>query len=265
MKKILKHKHSSTAKFEFCTCPKMSCNSSFLSFVLCIFLILHSFAFADRLFHNCSGANLPSNTAYSNLISVNLDLNKTTPYTGFTIVTDETDQVMDGVYGLALCRGDISLQLCATCIGQASIDSVKLCQNKTSAIVWYDHCLYKYTNQDFFGQIDSTNKFDLYSGAVAGNATSFNQKTSDFLTILAQNASSNTPTHFATGVSGPVDGSTKLFGLAQCTWDLTSEDCYTCLKEIIGEIPSCCSGNLGARIFYGSCYVRYETFNFIGS
>ncbi|GAB2223245.1 hypothetical protein Droror1_Dr00017383 [Drosera rotundifolia] len=150
-----------------------------------------------------------------------------------------------------MCRGDISSLKCATCTARACIDSRKLCCHKTSAILWYDHCLYKYANQDFFSQINSQNKFSLVSGAVVGNPASFDQKTRDFLTFFAQNKSSCSPTYsatglprhvnktteqfdfaqckrrsprnFATGVSGCINGTTKLYGLAQYTSDLTSE------------------------------------------
>ncbi|GAB4842812.1 hypothetical protein Ancab_012789 [Ancistrocladus abbreviatus] len=159
-------------------------------------------------------------------------LNYTTPWLGFGI---GAVGVQDPAYGLALCRG---------------------------AIIWYDYCLLKYLDQDFFGKIDDHNKFNLFSGAVASNPNSFNEKTKSFLTQLSQNASA-TGRYYATGLSGVVDGSTRLYGLAQCTWDLSSENCMQCLSEIISELPSCCNGKLGARVFYGSCYIRFETYNFL--
>nr|TKR66467.1 hypothetical protein D5086_0000311570 [Populus alba] len=44
----------------------------------------------------------------------------------------------DTVYGLYVCRGDVSLSLCRECIAKASCDFLQLCPNSSDAFVWYD-------------------------------------------------------------------------------------------------------------------------------
>ncbi|ERN12049.1 hypothetical protein AMTR_s00035p00102410 [Amborella trichopoda] len=55
---------------------------------------------------------------------------------------------------------------------------------------------------------------------------------------------------------------TMIYGLAQCTNDLSSGDCKACLDKVIGELPTCCSGKQGARVLTGSCNIRYEVYPF---
>ncbi|GAB4842813.1 hypothetical protein Ancab_012792 [Ancistrocladus abbreviatus] len=229
--------------------------------LLCFGLLLQGALGDDHLFHFCSSDGTFTNgSSYAdNLCTLENSLNYTTPWLGFGI---GAVGVQDPAYGLALCRGDVDVDDCRTCVVKAITETRNLCPNNKGAIIWYDYCLLKYLDQDFFGKIDDQNKFNLFSGAVASNPNSFNEKTKSFLTQLSQNASA-TGRYYATGLSGVVDGSTRLYGLAQCTWDLSSENCMQCLSEIISELPSCCNGKLGARVFYGSCYIRFETYNFL--
>ncbi|GAB4842785.1 hypothetical protein Ancab_012761 [Ancistrocladus abbreviatus] len=202
--------------------------------LLCFGLLLQGALGDDHLFHFCSshGTFTNGSTYADNLCTLESSLNYTTPWLGFGI---GAVGVQDPAYGLALCRGDVDVDDCRTCIVKAITETRNLCLNKKGAII---------------------------CGAAASNPNSFNEKAKSFLTQLSQKASA-IGRYYATGLSGAVDGSTRLYGLAQCTWDLSSENCMKCLSEIISELPSCCNGKLGARVFYGSCYIRFETYNFL--
>ncbi|KAH1048152.1 hypothetical protein J1N35_038936 [Gossypium stocksii] len=85
----------------------------------------------------------------------------------------------------------------------------------------------------------------LWNQAVKyGNATLmtkwFNAKTKELLSELATQAYTN-PKMYAAGEM-ELYGSKKLYGLTQCTRDLSSTECKKCLDGIIGELPSCCDG-----------------------
>lgn len=54
----------------------------------------------------------------------------------------------------------------------------------------------------------------------------------------------------------------RVYGLAQCTPDISNSDCNTCLQNCISTFPTCCNTLQGARIVVPSCYVRYETYPF---
>ncbi|KAJ7981335.1 Cysteine-rich repeat secretory protein [Quillaja saponaria] len=52
-------------------------------------------------------------------------------------------------------------------------------------------------------------------------------------------------------------GSEKLYGLVQCTRDLSSMACKECLTRSISALPNCCSGKKSVRIYGGSCDIRH--------
>lgn len=60
-----------------------------------------------------------------------------------------------------------------------------------------------------------------------------------------------------------LNGLQTLYTLGQCTQDLSSDDCSTCLQDVIGTtIPWSRLGSIGGRVLYPSCNVRFELFQF---
>uniref|UniRef100_A0A2N9G2S7 non-specific serine/threonine protein kinase n=1 Tax=Fagus sylvatica TaxID=28930 RepID=A0A2N9G2S7_FAGSY len=53
-----------------------------------------------------------------------------------------------------------------------------------------------------------------------------------------------------------------LYYLVQCTPDLNSTGCNSCLLAAINLLPWCCSGKQGGRIVFPSCNIRYEFYHF---
>ncbi|CAJ1813926.1 unnamed protein product [Sphenostylis stenocarpa] len=53
-----------------------------------------------------------------------------------------------------------------------------------------------------------------------------------------------------------------LYCLAQCTQDLSIQQCSLCLHEAISIFPLCCDGKQGGRVYYPSCNIRYELYPF---
>ncbi|TKY51082.1 Cysteine-rich receptor protein kinase 25 [Spatholobus suberectus] len=57
-----------------------------------------------------------------------------------------------------------------------------------------------------------------------------------------------------------ISGFQSLYCLVQCTQDLSTQSCRSCLSSAIGLLPWCCEGKQGGRILYPSCNVRYESY-----
>ncbi|KAB2603226.1 cysteine-rich repeat secretory protein 38-like [Pyrus ussuriensis x Pyrus communis] len=121
------------------------------------------------------------------------------------------------------------------------------CPSRKGAIIWYDHCLLKYSDVSFFGQIDTNNRFYLYNVQEVENGTVFNKKVKELLSEV------------------PLDTFTTLYGLAQCTRDLSGVDCKKCLDSAIGELPNCCNAKRGGRAVGGSCNVRFELYPIVST
>ncbi|GLU09781.1 hypothetical protein SLE2022_266220 [Rubroshorea leprosula] len=243
-----------------------SSSSSKFSIILCLLtfaFLLQSVIGADPLFHFCSSSgNFSTYDPYeANLNKLIGYLSYQAPSTGFAkgSIGDEPNQAN----GLALCRGDVSSDDCKTCIPEAGSEIRKRCPSNKGAIIWYDNCLVKYSDVDFFGQIDNQNKFYMWNVREVNNSVTFNQKTKELLSQLAQEAY-RAPKLYATGEM-ELEGSTKLYGLTQCTRDLSGVDCKKCLEGIIGELPNCCDAKEGGRVVSGSCNFRYEIYPFVSA
>ncbi|KAL5772697.1 hypothetical protein ACOSQ2_012621 [Xanthoceras sorbifolium] len=90
----------------------------------------------------------------------------------------------------------------------------------------------------------------------------FNQVLRSLLDGLRSKAASGgSLLKFATGNTSAPDFKT-LYGLVQCTLDLSELQCNDCLDTIAGRIPDCCNGKEGATIEAPSCKLRYEIYRF---
>ena len=56
--------------------------------------------------------------------------------------------------------------------------------------------------------------------------------------------------------------SIKLYSLVQCTPDMSSSSCDTCLRGLVANLPLCCGGKQGATALTPRCNVRYEVYPF---
>lgn len=89
---------------------------------------------------------------------------------------------------------------------------------------------------------------------------SFNPKVRDLLTELAHQ-DSKSPKMYKAGVLKLIE-SRNLYGLVQCTGDLSRNDCTKCLDGAIKQQPDCCDGKQGGRVITGSCNMNTIFTNF---
>nr|DAD23234.1 TPA_asm: hypothetical protein HUJ06_024697 [Nelumbo nucifera] len=123
------------------------------------------------------------------------------------------------------------------------------------AIIWYDECLLRYSNHSFFSIMDEEPSFILLNSQNNSNPGKFN-KLGKLATEVVSSASK-----FTTLETNYTSFQT-LYCLAQCTPDLSGNDCNQCLRDAISLFPICCSGAVGARVVRPSCNVRYEVYPF---
>ncbi|KAM7275553.1 hypothetical protein ACFE04_017419 [Oxalis oulophora] len=215
----------------------------------------------DPLYHICSNTgNFSASGPYANNLAKLLpSLEMTTPSSGFATAT--SGQNPEKSYGLALCRGDVSKSDCKTCVTDAAAEITKRCEYNKGAIIWYDNCELRYSNEEFFGGVDFANTVYMWNVNLVSDPDTFNNKTKKLLSNLAEQAVGSSK-FFATGQK-KLDGSRTLYGLTQCTRDVTSESCKKCLDQIIGELPNCCDAKEGGRVITATCNFRYEIYPFV--
>ncbi|KAF9673579.1 hypothetical protein SADUNF_Sadunf10G0038900 [Salix dunnii] len=165
----------------------------------------------------------------------------------------------DKVYALALCRGDLPSEKCYSCVNATSQAIKQQCPNKKEAIMWTDSiCLVRYANRDIFTKMEEIPPFCVSNpNNFSGDFAKFNETLHDLMAKLITQASSGLK--FATGY---VSFTKPIYGLVQCTPDISERDCEICLQKGMGEMESCSGGREGGRILSPSCIVWFELFRF---
>ncbi|MQM09567.1 hypothetical protein Taro_042440 [Colocasia esculenta] len=164
------------------------------------------------------------------------------------------------LYGLALCRGDLANSTgdCQTCLANASSSMIQMCPQKTQGIIWYEKCEVRYSNESFFGVVDGVGR--TFCG-LKDTSQTIDAASLSLMSRLVEEAPDQNLL-FAAGSVQNVSGVASSYGLVQCTRDLSSEDCRSCLRGGMANASSACQEKRGWRFLSGSCNLRYEDFAF---
>ncbi|XP_068490177.1 cysteine-rich receptor-like protein kinase 29 [Phaseolus vulgaris] len=168
----------------------------------------------------------------------------------------------DKVYAIGLCRGDIKPDECRRCLNDSRANLTELCPNRKEVIGWYEDekCMLRYSNRSIFGLMETGKPaYFVWNSDHATQAEEFNKVLRDLLDgMRSRAASGDSQSKYATAkATGPDDKT--IFGLAQCTPDLSEQDCNNCLIQSMEEFGNCCDSKIGARVVRPSCNLRYET------
>jgi hypothetical protein len=164
------------------------------------------------------------------------------------------------VYGLFLCRGDVSVEVCLECVDLARNDVVQRCPIQKEAIIWYDQCFLRYSNSNIFSSLSQTPSLSMWNTQNITVDVEFNKRLADTISDAAKEA--------ASAPSGEKKFSAKkvsytwlesLYVLVQCTPDLSKYDCNRCLYLTLPYIPNYFDNKQGGRVIFPSCNFRYET------
>ncbi|KAK7405864.1 hypothetical protein VNO78_07474 [Psophocarpus tetragonolobus] len=167
----------------------------------------------------------------------------------------------DRVYGLYMCLGYTTTDSCQKCIMEATKDIVKLCPKAKEAVLWEEMCQLRYSNTNFLGRLNVTGNIGLNNKQNISEPEKFESAVNDILSYLTMLASFDASTNKYVSAEIPFENKT-VFAVVQCTRDLTTNDCSTCLQSAMRDIPGCCYTYIGARVLSRSCYLRYELYQF---
>uniref|UniRef100_A0A6N2NKP6 Cysteine-rich receptor-like protein kinase 10 n=1 Tax=Salix viminalis TaxID=40686 RepID=A0A6N2NKP6_SALVM len=218
------------------------------------------------LIYSCSDTTtFTRNSTYQanlNLLLSSLSSNSTrNNINGFYNVSAGKDP--DEVYGMFLCRGDVSNSVCRNCVNFATKDMLKKCPIGKVATIWYDECELRYSNRNFFSAEYDFPVFFSNINYVTFERESFNQ--------LVETTIYDISTRAASGASGAkkfavqqanYTGVQKLYTLVQCTPDLSTPACRRCLGRALSELGNCCDGKQGGIVIFARCNIRYELYEF---
>ncbi|OAY63342.1 Cysteine-rich receptor-like protein kinase 25 [Ananas comosus] len=260
------------------TPPSSTLFPSLLLFSLLCFLLLWHGGADLSLYQICgdTGNYTAKSTYQSNLRQLLASLPSLASVSdGFSNIAS-TGKSLDQVFGLALCRGDVNATNCRTCLDVAPSDILQLCPYDKAAVIWYDDCLLRYSNQNFTSAFNNSeqvvllNTQDIAGGRFPGytqNTTIydfFKQVVNTLLSHVADSAASNSNSGklFATGESTITNAFLTIYGLVQCAPDMSGPACRQCLQGLISEMLRRFDGRRGGRILGVWCNLRYEVYPF---
>ena len=245
-------------------------SNSFKLIFLCTLVILFNFPTTkaqeshDYLNQMCSESEIPANSTYEkNLRTLLSSLSSKATAKTFFYDTVVGRNSFDTVYGMFMCRGDVPSQLCGQCVVNATHirDSEPGCSRSIWDVIWYEECMVRYSNVPFYSKV-ATHPF-CYKWSLAN----ISSNPASFMSLLY-----NTMNHTAheAAISGNMystkqanySNSETLYCLAQCTQDLSPQNCTACLTQAIEYLPNCCEGKQGGRVLFPSCNIRYELYPF---
>ncbi|KAK6265633.1 hypothetical protein QUC31_016470 [Theobroma cacao] len=211
---------------------------SYPSFVLLIStIILFSLSFSTAQSNGCSKrGEYSANSTYSRNLNLILSVLPSNASENGGFYNTSTGQGSDEVYALALCRGDLASGSCFDCINSSSegIQTATFeCMEVTPSI-----------------PVPNPND-------ISANLEQFNETLYKLMGVLLTEASSGSTLKFAAGDMN-FTSSEKIYGLVQCTPDISKSDCRICLQGAIGELSECCGRKQGARILRPSCIAWFE-------
>ena len=169
------------------------------------------------------------------------------------------------VYATGLCRADLSPTDCRSCVNMSAHELLQLCPTQKEGVMWYMNCTARYSNNSIFGVMETNPTRALTSGNVS-NLTEFNAVLKPLFYDLRVRASAGGIFRkIAVGTAYYKSDNYTIYGLMQCSPDLSEMDCSNCLVVAQEYIQGCCSGNSGLRILAPSCNLRIETDQFYDS
>ncbi|XP_040379544.1 cysteine-rich receptor-like protein kinase 10 [Oryza brachyantha] len=172
----------------------------------------------------------------------------------------------DAVYGLLLCRGDVSVSDCYDCGTRAIRDVGRaVCRRAKDEALVYNQCYARFSDRvDFLAASDNSGgETLLISGTNISSAdvAGYDRAVTDLLAATVRYAvESNTARLFATGQRVGADpGFRNIYSMAQCSPDISPAACRRCLEDVLGRWWQLFPLNgEGARVAGGRCYLRSE-------
>ncbi|KAF8085884.1 hypothetical protein N665_0643s0013 [Sinapis alba] len=236
--------------------------TSFIFLVL--FSLLASFrAYAQNpgyLYHSCPNTTTytRNSTYFTNLKTLLSSLSSpdASYSTGFQNSTVGHDP--DRVTGLFLCRGDLSPEVCRRCVAFSVNETLTRCPNESEVGLYYGECMLRYSNRNILSTVIIDGGYIRLNGNVSSDKEDrFEDLVSTTMNQAADRAA-NSSRKFYT-IKANWTALESLYGLVQCTPDLTRYDCLRCLHQSIDGMPL---NKIGGTLIWPSCNARYELYLF---
>ncbi|KAG2697861.1 hypothetical protein I3760_07G124700 [Carya illinoinensis] len=207
--------------------------------------------------HRCypDASNQTANASYASDLTALLDSLSDKASQNISFYNDTSN----GIYGLFLCRGDVSNDTCHSCVRYASQNIASQCSSDTNAIIWFDQCMLRYSDNNFFGKEQTFPRLLMWN---IENVTSPEETNFGILSLMTRLMGEALKTDRLFKADSMQDESGIGYGLVQCTRDINDSSCNSCLNELRKASELCCQEKKGWRILGPSCNIRFENYSF---
>ncbi|XP_021726234.1 putative receptor-like protein kinase At4g00960 isoform X2 [Chenopodium quinoa] len=251
-----------------------------MDFLTPLFLLVLQFIFISLipktsaqfqfLYSKCgnTGFYTPNSTYQSNLKTVLNSLSTTQVTNGYYNLT--VGQKPDKVEAMVLCRGDVPVNTCRLCMRDSAANLPLFCPNQAQAFGYSDHCIIFYSNNATFHVVRDRPRWGLWNGNNVSDIIGFNNTLTALMKNLQNQASSeNSELKSASGQTNLTGTNKTMYGLVQCSPDLSRHDCVVCVQDLFSFFPrwfvTPTFTAAGARVITPSCNLRYEIYSFYGN
>ncbi|KAK1422676.1 hypothetical protein QVD17_17962 [Tagetes erecta] len=180
---------------------------------------------------------------------------------GYGFFNSSFGQIPNTAYAIALCRGDTDLGTCQSCVNNSIVKIREICTTQIVASGYYDDCMIHHSNENLSGINNINDIIEEYQTINVTNATGLLEDVLELFRNLTSQASRGGQLKYASGRMARANGN-AIYGLAQCTPDLSNEQCSDCLADVVGRLAGCCSNKVPVRILSPKCNIRYEGYLF---
>ncbi|KZV53291.1 hypothetical protein F511_07585 [Dorcoceras hygrometricum] len=232
------------------------------SFIFVVFIITNILGFVSSQTHFCyPDNNYTRNSAYeSNLNTLLSSLSPNVDSFGF--YNASSGQNPDQVNAMVLCRADIQPDSCRSCVTTVTSQLVQLCPNQKKAVFWNESCTVRYSNTPIYGVLDMKPRILVRNTQNFSDPERYSADLRQLLDDLRKSAVAGGSLLKVAGNSRTAPDFQVVYGLMQCTPDLSAENCDACLVEAGKNINGFPAGSRGVRILMPSCNIRYELSSF---
>ncbi|KAL5070212.1 hypothetical protein RYX36_021099 [Vicia faba] len=242
--------------------------------LLPLFFTLNSQANDQLVFryHKCNDnlGNFTDGSTYQNNLATaleNIYSNKDIDYGFYNF---SYGQKPDKVSAIGFCRGDVSPSDCRDCLKTSAVLLTDRCRVQKEAIGYYDLCMLRYSNASIFGVMDTDTGYvyNIENKTVVDDA--FSQRLDGLLDELKSTAAEGDwrkkfGEKSVKVIESNSSNNDTIYGLVQCTPDLTKQNCTKCLDLALDDLSVWCKEMKGCLYLGPSCSVRYDIVQFYQS
>ncbi|CAL4927101.1 unnamed protein product [Urochloa decumbens] len=178
--------------------------------------------------------------------------------------------VPDSVNGAAFCRRDAEASECRACVATAFLDAQQTCVYLKDVAVFQDLCVLRFSNEEFLGAPvnDGIDKFRASTGdrRVLDHTRDLGAAVAVLLNKTLQHAAASS-SRFGTATQGfaNLDASiARMYSMAQCVPSMSTQDCLTCLSQLLRRMSDFYRGERDGRLLLWRCFLRFDDHKFFG-